>query len=61
MKPFHFNMASVGVVPILAFTAKTAEAQIDAIYNVADDPATPRDHATQLARLAGKMLKKIGR
>ena len=59
MAPFTFNLASVGVVPIGAFVVKTAEAQVDIIYDAADDPATPKDHATQLASLAGKMMKKI--
>jgi hypothetical protein len=60
-KPFLFNLAALAVVPMLATKASTAEAQVDMIYYVADDPATPKYRATQLAALAGKMLNKMNR
>jgi hypothetical protein len=59
MKPFSFNLAALGIVPISAIMAKTAEDQIDAIYEVADDPKTEYHRAARLARLAGKLMKKI--
>lgn len=57
--PFIFNMAALAIIPISAATAKTATAQIDAIYNVADDPNTPVDQATALAKLAGRLMQRL--
>lgn len=56
---FTFNLASLAILPNSVFLAKTAEEQIDAIYMVADDPNTPYDRAEKLAKLAGKLMKKI--
>jgi hypothetical protein len=58
-KPFILNIAALAIVPVSAITARTAYDQIDAIYACADDPSTPRDRATALARLAAKLHAKL--
>lgn len=56
---FHWNLAALAILPISAVFAPNKIAQIDAIYDVADDPATDRVRATALAAFAAKLLKKL--
>lgn len=58
-KPFTFNIAALSIVPISAVQARTAADQIDAIWEVADDPSTPKDRAMALIRLVNKMSAKV--
>ena len=58
-KPFMLAPQDVGIVPISFLLAQTATDQIDALYSVADDPATPKDRATRLAQMAANMLRQI--
>lgn len=58
-QPFKWNMAALAIIPISAVNATTATAQIDAIYAVADDPATDPQRAVALLRLANKCLDKL--
>jgi hypothetical protein len=59
--PFIFLPQHLYDVPISIFMAKTATDQINALYNVADDPATPKGRATRLASLAGRMMAKLNK
>jgi hypothetical protein len=58
-KPFSLNAAALVIVPLSAIKATTAVAQIDAIWDAADDPATPVWRAQALAQLASKLYNKI--
>lgn len=57
-KPFRFNFAAIAIVPISVIGAKTAEAQIDALYDAVDGGLT-RAKATPLLQLAAKMQRKL--
>jgi hypothetical protein len=58
-QPFILNIAALAIVPITAIKAKTAEEQVDAIWDMADDPATPRDRSIALLRLANKLHNRL--
>lgn len=58
-KPFKFNMAALGVIPASVLKAKSANEQIDILYEIADDPKTSRDDAERLLNLIGKMNMKL--
>lgn len=49
----------MAILPISALHAQTAEEQIDAIYAAADEPGAERIRATQLARLAGNLMRRL--
>ena len=56
--PASWNMWALVTLPIsVTMLAKTRNQQIDALYDYADDPATPRDRAMDAARIAAKLLK----
>lgn len=58
-KPFIFNIAALSIVPVAALKATTAEAQIDALYDVADAPNTAQATALPLLQLAKKLNAKL--
>lgn len=60
-KPFIFNPAALAIVPVSAIRARSASDQIDALWNAADDPLTPKDRSLALIRLINKLTAKLNK
>ena len=57
-RPVTFNFAALAIVPISIFQAKTLDDQIDILFDLADDPATPKDRSIQLLKLIARIKAK---